>query len=153
MGIIGNTSFNRQRRYIICGIVGVVIKANNGLTKRIEDSFYNLLFVDTLRGDDSTGIIAVEKDTTFHIMKEASEAAWFIPQAQYSKVGKGMWTTGKALIGHNRKGTMGKVEDENAHPFVVDDDFAMVHNGTLTKSQNLKSNSCLAPKCRICFAR
>lgn len=125
----------------MCGIVGVVIKANNGLTKRIEDSFYNLLFVDTLRGDDSTGIIAVEKDTTFHIMKEASEAAWFIPQAQYSKVGKGMWTTGKALIGHNRKGTMGKVEDENAHPFVVDDDFAMVHNGTLTGHHKLAATT------------
>jgi len=125
----------------MCGIVGVIIKANNGLTKRIEDSFYNLLFVNTLRGDDSTGVIAVEKTTEFHVMKEATEAAWFIPQFQYSPVGKQMWTTGKALIGHNRKGTMGKVEDANAHPFVVDDDFAMVHNGTLLGHHKLAATT------------
>ena len=121
----------------MCGIVGVIVKPNNGLIKQIEDSFYELLFVGTLRGDDSTGVIAVEKDTTFHIAKEAGEAAWFVPQFQHSKIGKDMWACGKALIGHNRKGTVGKVEDASAHPFVVEDEFALVHNGTLWGHEKL----------------
>lgn len=115
----------------MCGIVGVIVKPNNGFIKRIEDSFYNMLFADTLRGYDSTGVIAVEGSTTFHIMKEMGEATWFIPQLQTSQIGKGLWTKGKAIIGHNRNGTVGKVDDTNAHPFVVDNSFAMVHNGTL----------------------
>lgn len=84
-----------------------------------------------MRGDDSTGVIAVETDTTFHIMKEAVEAAWFVPQLQYGTLGRKLYSTGKALIGHNRKGTVGKIKDDTAHPFVVDETFAMVHNGTL----------------------
>jgi hypothetical protein len=113
------------------------VKPHNGLTKQIEDSFYQLLFVNTLRGDDSTGVIAVETDTTFHIMKEAVEAAWFVPQMQHGRLGKDLWTSGKALIGHNRKGTVGKIKDDTAHPFVVNDEFAMVHNGTLYQHDKL----------------
>src|SRR3990167_960823 len=137
----------------MCGIVGVVLKPNTGLTKRIEDSFYQLLFVNTLRGDDSTGVIAVETDTTFHIMKEAVEAAWFVPQFQHGEVGKRLWVHGKALIGHNRKGTVGKIDDENAHPFVVDDDFAMVHNGTLIGHHRLADTKVDSEALAIVMAR
>ncbi len=95
------------------------------------------MFVNTVRGDDSTGVIAVENDTSFHIMKEAVEAAWFVPQMLYGTLGKGLWNTAKALIGHNRKGTVGKIKDDTAHPFVVDETFAMVHNGTLNDHTQL----------------
>lgn len=115
----------------MCGIVGVVLKGNTGLTKRIEDAFEQLLFVDTLRGDDSTGVIGVEVNESFHIMKGALEATWFLPQYNQDQISKIMWMRGKALIGHNRKGTIGKIKDDTAHPFVVDNTFAMVHNGTL----------------------
>ena len=90
-----------------------------------------LLYANALRGDDSTGLICVEKDSTFHIAKQATEAAWFTPQFAASDVYKDMWARGKAYIGHNRKKTIGKVSNETAHPFVIEDEFAMVHNGTL----------------------
>lgn len=115
----------------MCGIVGVVLKTTTGFTKNTEDIFSQLVFANTLRGDDSTGIIAVEKDTTFHVMKEASPGYWFMPQYDTSPIEKAMWSHGKALIGHNRKKTIGSVSDDTAHPFVENDDFAMVHNGTL----------------------
>lgn len=121
----------------MCGIVGVVLKTSNGLLKQQEDSFYQLLYADALRGEDSTGVIGVEKDTTFHIAKEANEAAWFLSQFQNGKISKAMWTDGKAFIGHNRKKTIGAVKDETAHPFVVDQEFAMVHNGTLTNHRKM----------------
>ena len=115
----------------MCGIVGMVVKTNSGFIKQHEEVFYQLLFADTVRGNDSTGVIGVEKNTTFHIAKEAISAEWFIAQLDVHKVAKDMWRDGKAYIGHNRKSTIGKTTDENAHPFVVKDEFAMVHNGTL----------------------
>lgn len=121
----------------MCGIVGVVLKTDKGFLKQPEDCFYQLLYADALRGDDSTGIISVENDTTFHISKEASHPAWFIPQYDNSAIGKAMWSDGRALIGHNRKKTIGNIDDVNAHPFVVGDEFAMVHNGTLFNHQAL----------------
>ena len=125
----------------MCGIVGMVVKGNTGLQRQHEDTFYQLLFADTLRGNDSTGVVGVEKDTTFHIAKEAISAEWFINQFDAHKIAKDMWRDGKAYIGHNRKSTIGKTTDENAHPFVVNDEFAMVHNGTLFNHRELANTT------------
>lgn len=121
----------------MCGIVGIAVKAKNGFTKQTEDSFFDLLFADTLRGDDSTGIIYVENNASFGIMKEASSGSWFAPSAAQDETLSGMYSRGKAYIGHNRAATKGAVSDENAHPFVVDNTFAMVHNGTLLSHKEL----------------
>lgn len=121
----------------MCGIVGVITKGNYGFDKKTEDPFYQMLYCDALRGDDSTGVIMVEKDASFGIMKEGYSAPYVIDNIQQSKLGKDMWTKGKALIGHNRKKTMGEATDANSHPFVVKDSFAMVHNGTLTNHKAL----------------
>jgi hypothetical protein len=122
----------------MCGIVGVVTKAGNGFMKREEDAFFEMLYTDALRGFDSTGLIGVENDGTFHIMKEAVEATVFIPQVRNNQIVKSdLWSRGKAYIGHNRKKTMGALDDTSAHPFVVDARFAMVHNGTLFTHKQL----------------
>lgn len=121
----------------MCGIVGVIAKTTTGLMKTGEDTFMQLLYANALRGDDSTGLICVEKDSTFHVAKQASEAAFFAPQYIGSDTYKAMWSQGKAYIGHNRKKTVGKVADETAHPFVVGNEFAMVHNGTLYNHKQL----------------
>lgn len=115
----------------MCGIVGLVIKASNGFTKKTEDSFFDMLYVDTIRGDDSTGVVYIENDASFGYMKEANAATWCACVMQNDAAVKGMWSRGKAYIGHNRKKTIGAVSHETAHPFVVDGKFAMVHNGTL----------------------
>jgi predicted glutamine amidotransferase len=115
----------------MCGLVGIVVKAKNGFTVDQENVFWQMLFADTLRGEDSTGIVAVENDSGFGYIKEAYDASWCVPQMKIHDVTKGMFHRGKALIGHNRKATVGRIEAETAHPFVVDSTFAMVHNGTL----------------------
>lgn len=121
----------------MCGIVGCVIKANNGFTKVTEDSFTQLLFADTVRGDDSTGVIYVHNDAGFGIAKEAYSAPLVIDSIMSLPEVKAMWNRGKAYIGHNRKKTVGNIADETAHPFVVNDTFAMVHNGTLRNHKML----------------
>lgn len=115
----------------MCGIVGLITKASYGPTKAEEETFYDMLMVDVLRGDDSTGVILVENDSSFTTMKDQWQPWWFIPEVRESKHGKDMFRKGKAFIGHNRKATVGTVSSATAHPFTVDGVFSMVHNGTL----------------------
>jgi len=110
----------------------MVVKPTNGFSVKTESVFNQLLYADAVRGEDSTGVIGIENDTTFHIAKEATAAAWFLNSLEVeSNLPKTLFTSGKAIIGHNRKKTMGKIEDASAHPFVINNHFAMVHNGTL----------------------
>lgn len=126
----------------MCGLLGMTIHAKNGFSVKQETIVDQLLYVGALRGDDSTGVIGVENDTTFHIAKEATAAAWFQNSlAVDSTLGKKLFSSGKAFIGHNRKKTIGSATDENAHPFVVNTHFAMVHNGTLVGHKKLANTT------------
>lgn len=121
----------------MCGIVGVIARHDGGLVTQTENCFFELLYADAVRGYDATGAICVEKDGGFHIAKEAAEATWFIPQLKGGPIGRSMWNSGRAYIGHNRKKTVGGSDDASAHPFVIEDTFAMVHNGTLLNHKAL----------------
>lgn len=121
----------------MCGIVGAIVKGTSGFTKKTEDSFLDLLYVDALRGLDSTGVIAIDKWGGFATLKEASQSSVFLPKLKDHKVFKEMWSGGKIWVGHNRKKTIGEVKDETAHPFTVDKTFAMVHNGTIHSYKHL----------------
>lgn len=125
----------------MCGIVGILQKNNYGFFAPQEDSFFQMLYADALRGFDSTGVIAVERDGAFHIAKEAYEATIVIDQIKNEEFFKNRMSStkpeGKAWIGHNRKSTVGKTTDGNAHPFVINGEFALVHNGTLHNHEKL----------------
>lgn len=121
----------------MCGIVATISKQPNGFSKKQEDVFYDMLFSNTLRGDDSTGVICVMNNQDFGIMKDAWAAPHVIQYFQGSAMGRKMFSMGKAIIGHNRKATIGKVEKETAHPFLVGNKFALVHNGTLYNHHEL----------------
>lgn len=121
----------------MCGIIGMAVKAKFGPLKAQEDAFYDMLFVDQLRGDDSTGVIFVDNDGGFGIYKDAYPAYWMVNEIRQSAMGKEMFRKGKAFIGHNRKATVGSIKADTAHPFVVDESFAMVHNGTLRNHKDL----------------
>lgn len=122
----------------MCGIVGVVCKSHFGFNQKQVDMFEQLLRADELRGEDSTGLIYVTNDASFGILKEASPASWSASQMLKDNLLSDKIRKGKVLIGHNRKATVGRVTDETAHPFVVDNTFAMVHNGTLRQHHKLK---------------
>jgi hypothetical protein len=121
----------------MCGIVGAIPRGSFGFDKKSESAFYDMLFCDTLRGDDGTGVIMVENTTGFGIVKEGYAAPYCIDGIQATTLGKAMYPRGKAMIGHNRKGTIGVQSDETSHPFVVKGEFAMVHNGTLQNHKKL----------------
>lgn len=121
----------------MCGIVGFALKKNTGFFKKDQDLLQDLLFADTIRGDDATGLISIERDASFGIMKTAMPAYWAIPDFKKDQIWMDLLSAGKAVIGHNRKATVGKVNDDTSHPFVVGNTFAMVHNGTLYNHEKL----------------
>ena len=121
----------------MCGIVGIIAKNSSGFFKKHQTIFEELLYVDNLRGEDSTGIIAALKDNTFYTLRDGLASYYTLQAWKDHQINKEVFSTGQALIGHNRKATVGKVSEHTAHPFVVKDEFAMVHNGTLLNHKKL----------------
>lgn len=122
----------------MCGIVGLIpFWKTSGFDGKQQDMVYQMLFADLLRGKDATGVVSVMKTGDFGIMKDAVDGYQFNGQFIDSEHDKQLYQEGVALIGHNRAKTIGENKEENAHPFVIDKTFAMVHNGTLRNHKQL----------------
>jgi len=108
----------------MCGLVGMA-----GTLDTIDVTvFKQLLFVDTLRGDDSTGVASVDYAKNIDWVKATGAAIDLIERKTFDRV----VTQHKCvLIGHNRYGTMGSKTNGNAHPFECDH-IVGAHNGTIT---------------------
>lgn len=114
----------------MCGIVGIVSNCSNGFSAKEMALFSQLLFLDTVRGWDSTGVFGVENTKNVVIHKEASHGLDFLRSKEYGEFKTEMIHKGKFVVGHNRAATRGTVVDKNAHPFWVDDRIVLVQNGT-----------------------
>ncbi len=121
----------------MCGIVGMVNKGISGFFGSDVSMFNQLLYIDALRGEDSTGTISYMNNGEMFVLKDALDANDFMKTDKYYKFAEKASKTGKALIGHNRKKTVGKISAATAHPFVIDERFAFVHNGTLYSHKHL----------------
>ena len=114
----------------MCGIIGVIAAHTNGFTNEESEVFTDMLFVDTLRGMDSTGVFGVNRHNNVLIHKEASNGLTFIQTNEYKSFKNKMWKDALFAVGHNRAATRGSVVDKNAHPFWVNDKIVLVQNGT-----------------------
>src|SRR6266850_8089954 len=109
----------------MCGLVLVVNKQRNGFNGDQQNIFRTLLWLDTLRGDDSTGVALIDNIGNVDIAKDAIQGTDFIRTNEYTALHNQAWKDGWAMIGHNRKATRGSITDENAHPFVVDNNIVL----------------------------
>lgn len=108
----------------MCGNVGVA----GEVTVILERVFEDLLFMDTLRGGHSTGVVSVPRVTNnVKHYKQALPAMEAMQTKEYADV---MRPLHRVLIGHNRHATAGAINDVNAHPF-DHGNIIGVHNGTL----------------------
>jgi hypothetical protein len=114
----------------MCGIVGIVASQTNGFSNDEANVFSDMLFVDTLRGVDSTGVFSVNKHNNVTIHKAAINGLDFIQTDEYVAFKTKLWRDGLFCVGHNRAATRGTVTDKNAHPFWVKDKIILVQNGT-----------------------
>lgn len=115
----------------MCGIVAAITKSKYGFNFKDMEIFENLLFIDTLRGPDSTGVFLVTNDGNVEIVKGAVDGPTFVKSDEWQQLRKKAISNGWAIVGHNRKATRGSITDENAHPFWVDDKLVLVHNGSM----------------------
>lgn len=115
----------------MCGIVGAITGFKNGFSSTEADVFETMLFLDTFRGWDSTGVYGVTNENDVFIAKEACHGPDFIKTPAYKDVRSKMIMRGSFFVGHNRAATRGSVTDKNAHPFWVDDNIILVQNGTM----------------------
>lgn len=115
----------------MCGIVAIISKRPSaGFMSGEVDAFKTMLLVDSLRGEDSTGIFGIENNGNVHIAKEASHSGTFLQSKEMAQIRGQMISNGWVLAGHNRKATRGEINDKNAHPFWKDDSVVLLHNGT-----------------------
>ncbi len=121
----------------MCGLVGMLLKGINGGLSADADIVEQLLYIDALRGEDSTGVCLFENDGDTRVIKEAQPADYFLRSKEWASVRSAFVSRGKALLGHNRKATVGKTNDTNAHPFIIDDRYVFMHNGTLHSHKHL----------------
>lgn len=113
----------------MCGLVGMV----GTLEWKHKKAMAELLYLDTLRGRDSTGLAAVKRDRSVITRKMTVPGYEFI---EYPAVGQMMAHNDQLWIGHNRFKTTGEINKANAHPFeILDDEGDIIligaHNGTL----------------------
>ncbi len=118
----------------MCGLVGV-FGANEGLAP--IKMFNKMLFLDTVRGRHSTGVIRVNKSNEVATIKEAVTGEMFLDMKR-SQDFLALKEKPVALLGHNRAATVGAVNRNNAHPF-SHNGVHLSHNGTLRNERDLDS--------------
>lgn len=121
----------------MCGLVGIIISAQNGGVWKDAEAFEQMLYFDALRGEDSTGIGMFTNEGGLRLTKGAMDANAFIKSTEWASVRADWISRGKAMIGHNRKKTIGEVRDDTAHPFLIDQRYLFMHNGTLSGHKHL----------------
>jgi len=120
----------------MCGLIGMISRKDFGFGFKDKAIFEQLLFSDTLRGVDSTGIFGVNKYGNLLAHKTAAPASNALRTATFQEFLGKIYTDYKIVMGHNRAATRGATTDENAHPF-VEDNICLIHNGTLTSHKQL----------------
>lgn len=127
----------------MCGIIGVYGDTTHINSKDKKAFFLEGLFVDSLRGQDSTGIARLARGKKEpEIYKRALAGPDFVQRKDVSRL-MDKFTDSYGFLGHNRSITRGVVDDDSAHPFQYKH-ITLVHNGTVYNADKLTNKKCEA---------
>lgn len=119
----------------MCGIVGMITGFNNGFSHPEAVMLQDMMFLDSMRGVDATGIMWGDTHNNVSGLKEASPSWNFMEKQEWRDAKTAIISRGKWAVAHNRAATRGAKTDENAHPFVADH-IVLVQNGTYRGSHD-----------------
>jgi len=114
----------------MCGIVGMIAKKQAGFSYSEVAAFKDALLIDSLRGEDSTGVFSVMRNKTVNAIKVATHPLHLYQCTDWTSLESKIVQHGRFVVGHNRSATKGAIKTENAHPF-HEGKIILVHNGTL----------------------
>lgn len=127
----------------MCGVWGFVKDKAESLSLAEEKYIRNCALAGQVRGEDGFGIMVMYENGTCKAYKGIatpneimSTEAYFDLFFEVKNQGKkrvAVWKKIKAVFGHNRAATKGKVAAKNCHPF-RSGHIALMHNGTLTNT-------------------
>lgn len=131
----------------MCGLVGQIYAWKNGFDLPALEQFGHMMFLNQLRGSDSTGVVGVGKDQDHWWIRAVG--GWdnlrFHDVPGWKGFEDPLFQKGKIAFGHGRQATRGDITVANAHPFVQPKpsgkkahQIILVHNGTLQSHQTLK---------------
>ena len=126
----------------MCGLVAVLSKSKFGVLSSETTLFETMLYTDAIRGWDSSGTFGVNKFGNLDWFKSRGTPQMLFSNKEYADYMKNFHTTGVALVGHNRKATVGAISDDTAHPF-TEGTITAVHNG------NISNHDFLQPKLEV----
>lgn len=120
----------------MCGLVGMA----GTLSVKLRDVMKDLLFFDTLRGRDSTGVGVARRSRQVLLKKSTVPGYEFIESPNFNDW---LLATDQLWMGHNRFKTVGDANRANAHPFTVLDEDELItimgaHNGTLRNKYEIE---------------
>lgn len=122
----------------MCGLIGVASTERLKNSRNRGEAFADGMWMNTLRGDHSTGFAAIaidkEKEEPY-IFKRAMNGPDFLSMAQTQRVLKDIEKF-SMLLGHNRFSTIGSHSTSNAHPFNFGH-ITLTHNGHVNNAVSL----------------
>lgn len=114
----------------MCGIIAAIAQRN--VVPILLEGLHRLEY----RGYDSAGIaVTIESKVHLHKVKGKVKVLARLIQQQNLHASIG--------IAHTRWATHGKPNEINAHPHVINDSIALVHNGIIENYQQLKTELCV----------
>ena len=137
----------------MCGIVMVFSTSHGGMTAKNQKVFEDTMFMNALRGMDSTGVFTFDKTKgdSAMIVKDAYPSPFFLSTKDYEKLESHVFYESRAMVGHCRAATRGTVSDATAHPY-HHGKIILVHNGTLPSHFNLTKEHYAIDSEAICAA-
>ena len=113
----------------MCGIVGGV--TNKDITSLLLEGLNRLEY----RGYDSSGLIVLSKDNSFHRARSVGK----VKKLENNLKIRGDKISGNIGIAHTRWATHGKPSVSNAHPHISMNSVSLVHNGIIENHIDLKN--------------
>jgi len=127
----------------MCGIYGIISKNGTEINK---DTLYQMGLLSALRGTDSTGLCLIKKNGDARIIKTIGPVMNLYYEKSWKKFEEEL-KEAVAVFGHCRSATVGDVDKKNAQP-LVNSNFVLLHNGTLSFVKTEKGESDSAVLCK-----